>query len=34
MWSYLERLYANLSNGMTVASVRCMGGNDAVVILW
>jgi hypothetical protein len=25
---------SHLSNGMTVNSVRCTGGNDAVVILW
>jgi hypothetical protein len=25
---------SHLSNGMTVNSVRCVGGNDAVVILW
>jgi hypothetical protein len=25
---------SHLSNGLTVDSVRCVGGNDAVVILW
>ena len=25
---------SHLSNGMAVDSVRCVGGNDAVVILW
>jgi hypothetical protein len=25
---------SHLTNGLTVNSVRCVGGNDAVVILW
>ena len=29
-----EGFRAYLNNGMTVRSVRCVGGNNAVVVLW